>query len=638
MMSDDLTVREAAEALGTSAQTVRTLLRKGELSGRKQAWGSRYVWVPSRKGVDEFLSQHGRLDGHRRRRPIIAPLAADDQTISLAPALDTATIEAPRAPRPPPDPYRYVATDAPPDRRPFFLRPRGRATVVVICLGVPLALAYATAGILGEALWFDELGQLNLFSRVLAAQITLHLLITAAVALLVGLNLKFALRGTAITSTRAGALGLTVVSLMTGTLFGSSAQDQWQTFLLWWYRRPFGVVDPIYGEDVGFYVFSLPFELLVNGVLLWLIAVSAVYVVVAYLARGEIRFKPLRATYPAQLHLAALAAAFLLMLAWRLRLEQYALTLDQPSLRSGYSFAGANYVDVHVRSPGLGALAIFAVVLAFACLLLPRLARGLHVRRPILVAGGLVALFGAGLILVTFWLPALVQRYVVDPNPLLSEQRYLSASITGTRRALGLDEVKVEPYAPTGTFTPDDVAGLADRLQNTLIWETWLLEARMRQLVTDTPYFDPRGPAVFDVVRVDGRRQPTVASARELDIGRVPGASTWINDRISYTHGLGLIRFSGTDVEPSRQPRLLDAGLEVQQPRIYFGDFPPKAPSWVVAPTRRPEVDIPTVDGGEDTPYHYQGSGGISLSSWINRTVFALELGSKELLLSDDIT
>src|SRR4026209_364042 len=68
MVGDDLTVAEAADALGTSAQTVRTLLRKGELRGRKQAWGTRYVWVPSLKGVDEFLAQHGRLDGRRRHR------------------------------------------------------------------------------------------------------------------------------------------------------------------------------------------------------------------------------------------------------------------------------------------------------------------------------------------------------------------------------------------------------------------------------------------------------------------------------------------------------------------------------------------------------------------------------------------
>lgn len=93
-MPDDLTVTQAADALGTSPQTVRTLLREGELRGRKEPWGSRYVWVPSRKGVDAFLSQHGRLDGRRRRRPSrvarleetlgTGPLAAPPDAVGLA--------------------------------------------------------------------------------------------------------------------------------------------------------------------------------------------------------------------------------------------------------------------------------------------------------------------------------------------------------------------------------------------------------------------------------------------------------------------------------------------------------------------------------------------------------------------------
>jgi excisionase family DNA binding protein len=68
-MVDDLTVAEAAEALGTSVQTVRALLRKGELAGRQEPRGTRHTWVTSRKGVDAFLSKNGRLDGRRRRRP-----------------------------------------------------------------------------------------------------------------------------------------------------------------------------------------------------------------------------------------------------------------------------------------------------------------------------------------------------------------------------------------------------------------------------------------------------------------------------------------------------------------------------------------------------------------------------------------
>ncbi len=147
-----------------------------------------------------------------------------------------------------------------------------------------------------------------------------------------------------------------------------------------------------------------------------------------------------------------------------------------------------------------------------------------------------------------------------------------------------------------------------------------------------------REEPTYDVVQVDGHRQLTVTSARELNIRRVRSAETWGNNRLAYTHGVGLARFSGTDVQPDRQPRLIDAGLGIRQPRIYYGDFPPRSPSWVVADTRRPEVDVPDSQGATESRYHYAGTGGIALSSWINRAAFALELGSKALLLSDDIT
>src|SRR3954470_18454062 len=108
-MSDDLTVAEAADALGTSPQTVRRLLRDGELRGRREPWGNRFVWVPSRKGVCEFLSRHGRLGGSRRGRPATSMLDV------------TADITAPDAPASP-SPDR---PDARPVQGPWFFRPRG---------------------------------------------------------------------------------------------------------------------------------------------------------------------------------------------------------------------------------------------------------------------------------------------------------------------------------------------------------------------------------------------------------------------------------------------------------------------------------------------------------------------------------
>ena len=652
-MADDLTVEDAADALGTTPQTVRTLLRKGELRGRKQPWGSRFVWVPSRKGVAEFLSQYGRLDGRRRRHP--GSVAALDETVEAvtfattvqAPPIDSAGTPSHELPPPPgvpgavtpprQAPYRYEPERISTASRPFFLRARGRATVFLVVVGIPLLLASVAAHFFTDFLWFSEMGQLSVLGHTVEAKAELYILAGGTAAVVIGANLATAVSRANVAWTRGATVGVASVSVVAGSYFASAASGHWQTYVLWRHRQTFGVTDPLHGKDVGYFVFTLPFERAVIQYLFLLVAAAAVAAALVYWARGSITLRPLRVTHEAQVHAAVLGAAFLLILAWRLRLEQYTLELGQPSSEDGNSFAGASYVDARVRSPGFAALSIFAVLLAFVCVAAPSAARTWYGRRPMFLVGAAVALLGVGLLLVSAWLPALVQRYAVDPNPLLSERPFLTASIAATRSGLELDKIEVEAYSPTGSFSPADFTGIHKRLAHVAIWDSSLVKARMRQLVTETPYYEPEEPT-YDVVRVDGRRQLTLTSARELNIGRIRSAGTWTNDRLAYTHGVGLARFSASDVQPDRQPRLLDAGLGIRQPRIYFGNLPPGSPSWVVADTRRSEVDAPEPQGAADARYHYDGTGGIALSSWINRAAFALELGSKSLLLSDDIT
>ncbi len=648
-MVDDLTVDEAADALGTTPQTVRTLLRKGELRGRKEPWGSRFVWVPSRKGVDEFLSENGRLDGRRRRHP--GSVAGVDDTVgavtfatstqvpaatrmrSATPPLGALDVVAPHQEAP----YRYDPEEVASDGRPFFLRARGRATVFLVVVGIPSLLAYLAAHFFTDALWFRELDQFTVLRDTVAAKAELYALAGGTAALIIGANLAAAVSRARIAWTRWTALAVVAVSTVAGSYFAAAASGHYQTFILWRHRQTFGVTDPLYGKDIGFFVFTLPFEGAVVRYLFLLVIAAAVASALVYWARAAVRVRPLRVAHEAQAHAAVLGAALLLILAWRLRLEQYALELGQGSPGDDNSFAGANYVDARVRAPGFTALSIFAVVMAFVCLATPVAARTWYGRRTIFIVGTPIVLLAVGLILVRAWLPALVQRYAVDPNPLLRERPFLQASIDATRSGLGLDKVEAVPYSPSGKFQPDEIPAIRDRLAHVSIWDSSLIKARMRQLVTETPYYEPEQPT-YDVARVGANRQLTLTSARELNIHRVRNAGTWANDRLAYTHGVGLARFSATDVQPDRQPRLLDAGLGVRQPRIYFGDFPRGSPSWVVADTRRAEVDISQPDSPTDAGYHYDGKAGISLSSWVNRAAFALELGSQALALSDDIT
>ena len=442
-MRGGLTVAEAAAALGTSPQTVRALLRKGQLRGEQRPWGSRYVWEVSPEGLEEFLSQYGRLDG-RRRSPAPPPAAARGGGRPRDPAPATAVLPprgGRRAPTPTEDDDLEEQRARRPAPAPAAPRPRhgrrgGARPPAPARLrggadrpGRPVVRRAGTGG-RSSAGWSRRRPSSTPWSPAPSP------CSSGSTSLVAG-------RDTWLVRRRSGVLALVAAALVVASLFASSAAAHWQTYLLWRHRQTFGVVDPVHGKDVGFFVFTLPFEVLVSGLLLWLVAVTAgVRGAGPRRVAGRWALRPLRATFAAQLHLAVLAAAFLLAVAWRLRLEQYLLELQQPGVDGSRSFAGAGYVDVHVRTPGLAVLAVVAVALAL------RLRRRAVRRAVDRGAPGPAAWSSCRRQSWWRWpssamavVPALVQRFVVDPNQLLSEKPFLERSTVATRHALGLDRI-----------------------------------------------------------------------------------------------------------------------------------------------------------------------------------------------------
>ncbi len=135
-----------------------------------------------------------------------------------------------------------------PDRRPFFLRARGRATVFLVVVGLPLVLVYVAAYFFTDALWFDEIGQLSVFGRTVAAKTELYVLAGGVAAFVIGANLTAAVSRTRMTWTRGTKAAVAAVSLVTGSYFASAASSHWQTFVLWQHRQSFGVKDPLHGQ------------------------------------------------------------------------------------------------------------------------------------------------------------------------------------------------------------------------------------------------------------------------------------------------------------------------------------------------------------------------------------------------------
>ncbi len=238
---------------------------------------------------------------------------------------------------------------------------------------------------------------------------------------------------------------------------------------------------------------------------------------------GAVTRRPLRATHPARVHLALLGSLALLLLAWRLHLATFSAELTQAHPGQSQAFPGPHYVDAHVRLLGLRLLSYVAVVSAIGLAAAPFLAS-----RGRVFAARRAAIFPvAALVVIAIvsesWAPTLLQRYVVNTNPVAREAPFLEHSIAGTRHAFGLAGVDVHQFVPKARITSADIRHDRSRLDNVQLWDTNILRLQMQQLSSKTPFYRP-GQPTLDATPSGGGSPLTVIGERELDVQHVQGA------------------------------------------------------------------------------------------------------------------
>ncbi|MDQ7820001.1 MAG: UPF0182 family protein [Armatimonadota bacterium] len=410
---------------------------------------------------------------------------------------------------------------------------------------------------------------------------------------------------------------------------GWTVSSRWPMFVQFVHAQPFGVTDPIFGRDVGFFVFRLPVWQFVERWLFGWLAVVAVAVAAGYvllfppsMLRGIWSLPP-----AARVHLSLLAGALLLVRGWGFWLDAYGLLTSPHG-----AIYGASYTDVHATLPALRLLAALAV--AGAALMAANAAL-----RTLRLAVGTVLVMAVAWVVGVGVYPRLVQQLRVAPNELTVETPYLRMGIAATLRAFGLDRVREREFAPEA-LTPDVVARNRETLDNVRLWDYRPLLAAYRQLQALRPYY-VFADVDIDRYRIGGQQRQVMLAARELDTSLLPDpARTWVNQHLVYTHGYGVVmspvnrvseegmpEFFLKDIPPSGVPE-----LRLDRPQIYFGE---RTAGYVVVQTRVQELDYPR--GDENVYTTYRGRGGIPLTP-LRRMAFAYRFGDLRLALSSDIS
>jgi len=539
----------------------------------------------------------------------------------------------------------------PPPRRPRQRRLSRRARIALVVAAVGLFLLITSlrgiAGFYTDYLWFEDLGREAAFRTILGAKVSLAAIFIGVFFVLCLVNLVIAdriapryrvpgpeddllRRYHEITDQRTGWIRVGVAALF-AVIAGAGASSQWNEWLLFTHSVDFGVTDPQFGTDVGFYVFRLPF---LSFVVAWLFAALVIVLIVtavAHYLNGGIRVQnpgP-RVTPQVKAHLSLLLALLALV-----KVADYWLARYQLTLSTRGTVDGALYTDVNAELPAIHLLLMIAL-LSVVLLVVNIWRRGWVL--PVLAVGlwGFVAIVAGGIY------PSLIQRFQVEPAESDREAAYIAENIAATRAAMGLAEVQTRTFDADEDLTTRELLDNEATIRNIRLLDPAVVADTYQQLQSERPFYRLDDLDV-DRYEIDGRTTQVVISARELSTSGIPQRS-WEGQRVAYTHGYGAVAAPANAVTAEGQPNFVlrdipvtaDApALEVEQPAIYVGE---NLDGYAVVGASRDEIDFQDSAGGTVT-VRYDGQAGVPMGSWLRQAAFALRFGEVEPLISDFVT
>lgn len=495
--------------------------------------------------------------------------------------------------------------------------------------------------------WFTEVGHTQIFVKSLVAKIVLFSSAGFFVAVFLITNFFLAARskilwiavlpealiGRPITlDGRIVRKVAVVLSLTIAVFFGLAAAANWQEVLKFISSSAFGVADPIFNKDIGFYIFSLPVLQTGLGLVKTLILLTFAGCALIYFLRGILHIESLRTLKQmqiersARIHLGVLLATLLLTIVVGIYLSRFALLTSQDGL-----VFGATYTDATVR--------IFMIWISIATATVATVSVIFWAWK-----GRLSWLLGSVslYILVGFAgpiVPSLVQKLVVAPNELVKETPFIKYNIAATRQGFALDKIEERGISGDKPITATDIANNNLTIKNVRLWDRKPLLSTFSQIQEIRTYYE-FAEVDNDRYIIDGEIRQVMLSPRELASASLPNRN-WINERLTFTHGYGVAAGPVNQVTPEGLPVLFVKDLppksdvkelEISRPEIYFGEL---SNDYVIVKTKSLEFDYPK---GEENVYTtYEGTGGVEMNSFIKRVFYAVKFKSLKLLLSNDI-
>lgn len=519
-----------------------------------------------------------------------------------------------------------------------------RALLIILLAGAAVIFSWRIISFLADWFWFVEVGYENVFKTTFLAGIAASALYGLIFFAFFYVNLFVAARLSSklividrddqfkvppvLADRRAVNRFMLVISLFLALFAAQVGSNQWEPLLLAANGLPFGISDPLFGKDAGFYVFSLPFLRYMHGFLLATVVITLIAVVIFYFIRRSFQVIPpntWRIMPGPRGHFAAIAGFLFLVIAFGAWIDLNELLF----VKRGVVF-GPGYTDATTQVWVLWVL-MGACILAALAWLYYILRPDWRIPAAAVLVIVIIVLVGRGVY------PALVQKFKVVPNEVVLERPYLEHNIRFTRLAYGIDAVEEQEFAAEENLTREDLRRNDLTIKNIRLWDHEPLLVTYGQLQEIRTYYK-FGDVDNDRYTIGGEYRQSMLSPREMSYESLPSRS-WVNEHLTYTHGYGAVLSPVNRVTNEGLPEFFikdippvsSTDIKITRPEIYFGEA---SNEYVFVGTKRPEFDYPV---GEKNVYsRYEGQGGVPLS-FFRKLLFAGRFGSFTILLSDEI-
>jgi uncharacterized membrane protein (UPF0182 family) len=522
--------------------------------------------------------------------------------------------------------------------------------LAVVVVGTGLIIPYT------EWLWFrDDVRQPGVFSIGYAARGQLLLLGWLPTWALLHWSLSRALKTSMVYLDRPNTLGQVLLSNavavvqrkgpalvrnlspLIGFFAGIWLSNHWTAFLAWRNSSPFGKVEPTFGIDLGWFVFTLPWISIVLGFAIGVFVLTTTLTVLVYAGMQALAlFAKIELGRPhIRGHLSALIGISILLFAVRLWFRCF-----EAGFVPGNAFTGAGYSAMQQ----IGAQRIVAVLALIVGLLTLAVARTDRAYKVLGWAAGAWAIFSA----VALGLyPTIVQRLRVDPDRLKMESPYAAQALAMTRFGYGLNNLDVRDIDVADEPTKAELTSSQETLDNMRLWDPDVLRQAIEGIQGLKPYYT-FSDVDIDRYVIDGKAKMVMIAARDIRLeGLSANASNWVNQRLQYTHGYGVVASPVNASSAMGQPLFLlkdipvvgHPQLKLDEPRIYFSDFRDgyglPTSDYAVVKTKVPEFDFPSESG---SPSHvWSGDGGVKMTP-LARAAYAARFADGNLLVSGNVT